>query len=320
MNWRVRRNRVVFKITIAMSLIILTHGLILISSDNIEVLPENDLSKSFMSSAGDTLTCINLTMSNNNSLCCEINNASIKTNTAQRYINLSNLEWFREPNLELNAFKFNDSLSYIQYSNQDNTHNKEIVLSKNSFNEVDISEFNRGDSRRLYINKPNNKKVASTTLLNTYLIMSETSTVSNIDDINFGTMLSQIEDNLYITKANNLSGIELRLNNIGVINIKGDMEVTYLKPDGVLKIHSIDKDEDYCYISCINNNVVEYVPNEFEPTSINNVYTSLRDTETPDLEYKTMAILGESELFIFRINKNYSEAIETNILTQLNLI
>ena len=300
-------------LTAIASILIITQGLLNTLSDNLEI--SNSQYKS---------TDISLYMNQKNSLECVVNSLCIETKDANKNLNISNFEWFEQDGLWLNAFKIGSNMCYVQYSNADETFNREMALSKSHYNGIDTSELNVTNSRILYVDKVNNNKVASSTFLNTYIILSESSTDRTLDNNNYNIMLSNIEDKLYVTD-NSEYDIKLNLNNIGTIDINklsdkfNNIELTYVKSDGMIKVASSKDKEDYFYISCINNNVVDYMANEFEASEINGVYTSIRDTKSNDMDYETIAVLGKTELFIIRVNEKYKNTLIDSILTQLNL-
>ena len=222
--------------------------------------------------------------------------------------------------LELNAFKFNDRLAYIQYANSDMTGNKEIMLTSSKVDKVGMTKVNaRIDELK---NQIQNKLMARS-YDQTQLVLSEAITGGKLNSSDLMPELVNIEDNMYFGDSSKYK-LNIQLEDLGEINVNelsgyiGSIEITYLKGDGVLRIADAERNKPCVYISSINTGVFDYTPSEFRPTEIDNFYESNRNDDD-SREFSTFAFIGGKNFYVIKVVRTMDDVIINNILVQLGL-
>lgn len=222
--------------------------------------------------------------------------------------------------LQMNAFKFNDRVAYVQYANEDLTGNKELMLTSSKIDKAGTKKVN---ARVNMLNNQIQNKLLAKSYDQTSVVLSEAITGGKLNSSDLIEQLSIAEDNIYFGDAKKYK-LNIQLEDLGEININelsgyiGSIEISYLKEDGVIRIADAKRNKPYIYISSINTGVFDYMPSEFIATEIDNFYESSRNTEQ-DRKFSTFAFIGGKNFYVIKIAHNVDDVILNNILVQLNL-
>ena len=220
----------------------------------------------------------------------------------------------------MNAFKFNDRLAYIQYTNEDSTGNRELMLTSSK---IDKSGMKKVNARAYKLQNQIQNKLLVRSYDQTSLVLSEAITGGKLNSSDLSEEISKLEDNIYFGDSSKYK-LNIQLEDLGEINLNelsgyiGSIEVSYLKDDGVLRVADAERNKPYIYISSINTGVFDYTPSEFKHDEYPNFYISSRN-EDEDRNYSTYAFIGGKNFYVFKIAHNVDEVIINNILAQLGL-
>jgi len=285
-------------------------------------------------------TSITLSMNEeDNSLNCMITTACIKTKRGS-ILSVGNFRWVRSdlsPEISnykigdktynittktsLNSFKFNSSLAYMQYSNVENTGNKEFIIMDANIDTVDTSDMTSQGVRLKLKNSLLQNRISANTYYSAFIMLSETLSGGRVKHNELTDELYTMEDSMkYSSKDNytitlNFDGTgELKMSEFdGIIN---NPEITYIRNDGVIRVASTSDDTTYMLIGCINNDVMGCAAKDL--LNVNNSKVYINKNEVSD-EYTTLGFINENNLYLIQFNNKYREVLINNVLNQFDL-
>lgn len=221
---------------------------------------------------------------------------------------IDNTEFKVNKELTLNSFKISNEEAYVQYTNNNNTASKELLLSSKEIAERDnIALLENYICKKCYGNS--------------YIILREAISGGKILKKNLEDV---VEDIKATTKySDNDSEIILRFEELGDLNVTelqetiGTPEVNYLNQEGVVRV-SVNN-IDYLYISGINNDIIKCYDEDLLATTNENIFIHKNYIESDEIGFKTFAIKTDNNIFVFMTNTKYEKDLMQNVLEQLNI-
>ena len=290
--------------------------------------------------SSDSSSNINIYMNNENELEYSITKLSCKTGNS--FININTFSWLYEDldtdtdkykigdkniniskDLNIKAFDIQTNYSYLEYSNEENTGNKELIICEKTPESIDTKIFQRNGVRFKEKSNPTQIKSVANSHENMFIMLVETIGGGKLNISSLKDKILDMEG--YMTKSNDSSGINININGLGnlkldnIDEVKSSPQVTYNRDTDIIQIRNKAEDITYLSISKINNANFGCNAEDLIATNIDNLFITLDFDKEDSAGYKTFALIGGDNLYCFRLNKLSHISLMDNLLKQLGI-
>lgn len=224
---------------------------------------------------------------------------------------------------KLKSLLVSNTMFYGQYTNEENTGAKEILLCYDVPKEIDLSNIDRKSLRFFESSNPISIKSYINSFNDSVLMMTE---------YIGGSQLAVQSNKEYIDKAeqkmkcaDKTDGIILNINDFGTINISNITElgnkatIEYSSEDKVLRVKNSDTDDDVIYLFNVNNEKVGCSASDFLKTNVENLFIHKGYDKEDSVGYKTLAFVVNNSIYCIKFNGEKSEEVKKEVFEQLGI-
>lgn len=252
-----------------------------------------------------------------NNMYTEINNFDwIKSDIDTDYdsYNIDNKEFKLGKEVALSSLVINDTYTYIEYTNENKSANKEILLCASKPVDVDTTDIQKKTLRFFEKSNPIMIKSYINSFNNSFLMVNESLGGGELNINTLESTVYDIEDQM--KTANRQNGFIVNLDELGTLDItkfEKSPRVDYNSSDGVLRV--TDKDSSNAiYVFSIYNDAMGINPEDLLETNIDNVYIHKQFDDNESAGYNTFAILTNNNMYCFKTN---SKELAFQVLNEL---
>lgn len=252
-----------------------------------------------------------------NNMYTEVNNFDwIKSNIDTDYdrYNINNKEFKLGKNVGLSSLVISNTYAYIEYTNENKSANKEILLCASKPVDVDTTDIQKKTLRFFEKSNPIMIKSYINSFNNSFLMVNESLGGGELNINTLENTVYDIEDQM--KTANRQNGFIITLDELGILDItkfEKSPRVDYNSSDGVLRV--TDKDSSNAmYVFSIYNDAMGINPEDLLETNIDNVYIHKQFDDNESAGYNTFAILTNNNMYCFKTN---SKELAFQVLNEL---
>lgn len=290
--------------------------------------------------SNESYSSLNVSMDNKtNKLVYNVDKVAINSNNNE-YLNLSNLAWLRldiDTNSEqyeidgktyalskktfLKTFDIKQDSVYLQYSNNESTALKELIISK----EVPSIDTKSLQTQGRFKESANPIKIRTTanSFNDSFIMVVEALAGGSLSIESLKPQIRIIESQM--SKSVDTEGIKVNLEELGTLNLdsfdelKTSPELIYNEDDGVLRLRNSSENIDYIYISSIDNETIGCMSNDLLATTNDKLFVHIDYDDIDSIGYKTFALKTDTNLYVFKLNKLAHDSLQKELFNQLGI-
>lgn len=260
-------------------------------------------------------------------LICDVSNASILSSN-ELYTEINNFDWVQSDidttydkydidgkecklnnKTRLNSLILNNTYAYIEYANENNNANKEIIFGSAKPLDIDLVGFNKETLRFFEKSNPIMVKGYVNSFNNSFLMLNETLGGGELSIKTVENEIINIESTMKTSQNN--SGFILKVGDIAELNLSkltytaDSPQVIYKYSDGVIRVSNKETNSDCLYMYSIHNNVMGLNPEDLLKTELENMFIHKQFDSEESNGFCTFAIISNNDIYCFKaINRD----------------
>lgn len=252
-----------------------------------------------------------------NDMYTEINNFDwVKSDIDTDYdsYSIDNKEFKLGKSVELSSLVINDTYVYVEYTNENKSANKEILLCTSKPIDIDTTDIQKKTLRFFEKSNPIMIKSYINSFNNSFLMVNE---ALGGGELNINTLENEVYNiESQMKTASDFSNFIISFDELGDLNIteiEKSPQIMYNSSDGVLRITD-KEDNNTLYIFSVYNDTMEIEPEDLLQTNINNVFIHKQFDDEESVGYNTFAIITNNNMYCF---KTTSRDLALQVLNKL---